>query len=413
MDFSKLLKAAFIGFFLLPGFAMAGNHVLSGDFDGSEPSTDVLPGICLSAGSLPYQVVQPVQVSISGVYTVVDAFHFEGVDVIVNVYEGAFSPSDPMNGQLTPGGIDLSGSVQLQASVDYSLVVQHWCSAREGAWAVTMSGPGLVTSDRLAAVPEFTRGTFTAQDMTANTACGNSQYHATGPFRPSADGTHYFTDISIHFDVDMCLLVYRAPFDPANPSANLVRKLTDFDSVDLEAGQDYYLVAQPENGPENGDYFFVLAPPAPFRIQFAMAGSWYYPPTSGQGFFMDVFDSVKQMFVGWYTYDLERPDDGVEAVMGDPGHRWFTAQGPFSGNTAELDIYFTTGMIFDSDTPPRNDPVKDGTMTVEFDDCLSGRVSYDIPSVNAVGEVPIQRIVNDAVPLCESLTDDPGQPGPL
>ncbi|MBT8063399.1 MAG: hypothetical protein KJN94_00155 [Gammaproteobacteria bacterium] len=412
MNFSRLLKAALSGLFLLPGFATAGNHVFSGDFDGSEPSTDVLPGTCLSAGSLPYEVVQPLQVSASGDYTVVDAFHFDGVDVIVNVYEGVFSPSDPMSGRLTPGGIDLSGTVQLQPSVDYALVVQHWCTAREGAWAITMSGPGLVTSDRLAAVPEFTGGMFSAQAM-ANTACGNSQYHATGPVTPSAGGTYYYTDISGYFDVDVCLLVYGAPFDPDNPSANLVAALKDFETVELEAGQDYYFVAQPEGGPDTGDYFFVLAPPAPFRIQFAMAGSWYYPPTSGQGFFMDVFDSVKQMFVGWYTYDLERPDDGVEVVMGDPGHRWFTAQGPFSGNTAELDIYFTTGMIFDSDTPPRNDPVKDGTMTVEFDDCFSGRVSYDIPSVNAVGEVPIQRIVNDAVPLCESLTDGPGQPGPL
>ncbi|NNK34128.1 MAG: hypothetical protein HKP02_13440, partial [Xanthomonadales bacterium] len=175
MNFSRLSKAALSGLFLLPGFAMAGNHVFSGDFDGSEPSTDVLPGTCLSAGSLPYEVVQPLQVSASGLYTVVDAFHFDGQDVIVNVYEGVFSPSDPMSGQLTPGGIDLSGTVQLQPSVDYSLVVQHWCTASDGAWAITMSGPGLVTSDRLAAVPEFTGGMFSAQAM-ANTACGNSQY---------------------------------------------------------------------------------------------------------------------------------------------------------------------------------------------------------------------------------------------
>ena len=30
------------------------------------------------------------------------------------------------------------------------------------------------------------------------------------------------------------------------------------------------------------------------------------PPTSGQGFFMDVFDSINQMFVGWYTYNTHK-----------------------------------------------------------------------------------------------------------
>lgn len=413
MDFRRLVAAALYLWLLHSLPALAGNHVLTGDFDGSEPSAGGLPGTCATAGLLPYKVIQPVRVSAGGLYTVVDAFHFEGIDVIVHVYQDGFSPSNPSSGLLTPGGIDLSGSVQLQASVDYTLVVQHWCAAREGAWAVTLSGPGEVTSDRLATVPGFTMGEFSGSDATADTACGDSAYHESGPFRPAAGGTHYFTDISIHFDVDVCLLVYSAPFDPDNPSANLVADLTDFDSVELDADQDYYLVAQPESGPDSGEYFFVLAPPAPFRIQFAMAGSWYYPPTSGQGFFMDVFDGINQMFVGWYTYDLERPDEGVTAIMGDPGHRWFTAQGPFSGNTAELDIYFTTGMVFDSDTPPRNDPIRDGTLTVEFDDCKSGLVTYDIPSVNAAGQVPIQRIINDAVPLCESLTDGPGQPGPL
>ena len=69
-------------------------------------------------------------------------------------------------------------------------------------------------------------------------------------------------------------------------------------------------------------------------------------------------------------------------------------------------------MIFDSGTPPAERET-DGTMTVEFDDCFMGRVIYDLGESERTGVVPIQRIVNDAVPLCETLTEGPAKPGLL
>jgi len=57
--------------------------------------------------------------------------------------------------------------------------------------------------------------------------------------------------------------------------------------------------------------------------------------------------------------------------------------------------------------------VQDGTLTVEFFDCLSGQVTYDLGSVNVSGQLPIQRLANDAAELCENLISGPGQPGPL
>jgi len=33
--------------------------------------------------------------------------------------------------------------------------------------------------------------------------------------------------------------------------------------------------------------------------------------------------------MAWFTHDTERPDTGVEAILGEPGHRWLTAQGPY------------------------------------------------------------------------------------
>lgn len=69
-------------------------------------------------------------------------------------------------------------------------------------------------------------------------------------------------------------------------------------------------------------------------------------------------------------------------------------------------------MIFDSAEPPVSTEAN-GTMTVEFFDCYFGRVTYDLGTSGRVGEIPIQRIVNDAGPICETLTQGPAMPGPL
>ena len=108
------------------------------------------------------------------------------------------------------------------------------------------------------------------------------------------------------------------------------------------------------------------------------------------------------MFLAWFTYDTERPDESVEAILGDPGHRWITAQGGFEGDTAELQVVITRGGVFDAGEPAPENEI-DGTMTVTFESCTAGTVAYNIPSLGLMGEVPIQRIANDNVALCEEL----------
>jgi hypothetical protein len=291
--------------------------------------------------------------------------------------------------------------------------VQHWCDNREGTWAVTFSGPGSVNSVKAVDSPNLAEGSFSGSDPTANTDCGNSQYRQVGPVQVSRSGPYYYSDISIHFAVDMCLQLYSAPFNAASPNANRVGgALDDGGVVELQAGQNYYFVTQPLDFPQNGEFFYVFAPEAAFNITHAMAGAWYEPATAGQGLLMDVFDDGNSMFLAWFTYDLARPAPSVPAMIGDPGHRWLTAQGPFSGDTAELDITWTSGMVFDSGTPAF-EQMQDGTMTVQFFDCYTGEVAYDLGSAGEQGVVPIQRLANDAVALCEALTQGPGQPGPL
>jgi hypothetical protein len=70
-----------------------------------------------------------------------------------------------------------------------------------------------------------------------------------------------------------------------------------------------------------------------------------------------------------------------------------------------MNIEFTSGGIFD--TPGeivRTDPVgADGTLTIKFDNCTEGTIDYDIITIDAQGTVPIQRVANDNIALCNEL----------
>ena len=127
--------------------------------------------------------------------------------------------------------------------------------------------------------------------------------------------------------------------------------------------------------------------------------AWFFRDTSGQGFFIIIFPGLKTVFLSWFTYDTERPPDDLVSNLGEPGHRWLTAQGLYDENVAILEIYLTSGGVFDAQEPaPVTEP--DGVMTLEFTSCNSGTLNYDISSVDRQGEIPIERIVLDNVPLC-------------
>jgi hypothetical protein len=140
-------------------------------------------------------------------------------------------------------------------------------------------------------------------------------------------------------------------------------------------------------------------------INAGITDAWYDPATAGQGFFITVFPEIEQLFLAWFTYDTERPPASVEAVLGEPGHRWLTAQGPYSGDTANLTLYLTEGGVFDAATPPAvTDPAGDGTLKLQFADCENGLATYAITSLGRSGAIPIQRITGDNVARCEAAS---------
>jgi len=151
----------------------------------------------------------------------------------------------------------------------------------------------------------------------------------------------------------------------------------------------------------NGRINVIEADSDPFLINAAISDAWFNPLTNGQGFFIIVWEGIDFVFLSWFTFDTELPPPEASAILGDPGQRWFTAQGPFEGDTATLDVFSSSGGTFDS-APPEVETVKIGTITIKWTGCNSGILTYDIPSLGLMGEIPIERIVLENVPLCEA-----------
>ncbi len=146
----------------------------------------------------------------------------------------------------------------------------------------------------------------------------------------------------------------------------------------------------------------VTEPGASFVIVPAISDAWFDPLTAGQGFFIIVWQDIELIFLSWFTYDTERPPEDVMAILGEPGHRWLTAQGPYVGDTAVLDVFLSSGGTFDSVEPVVGPPLAVGTITITWTSCNSGTLVYDLPALGLMGEIPIERIVLDNVPACEA-----------
>lgn len=167
----------------------------------------------------------------------------------------------------------------------------------------------------------------------------------------------------------------------------------------LGEGYDAQVLDQGDVDEITDDYDQVT-PGEGFTINNGISDAWYYPVTSGQGFFIAVYTDLQTIFMGWFTYDTERPADDVTANLGDPGHRWLTAYGTYAGAQAELDIEITSGGVFDSGDP-KPVQVPGGSILLQFDNCQTGSVIYDIPSIGREGIIPIVRMTPDNVATCQ------------
>lgn len=135
----------------------------------------------------------------------------------------------------------------------------------------------------------------------------------------------------------------------------------------------------------------------PFEINQGIAGAWYNPATTGQGFVIDIDPSNQFIFVAWFTFETE------SLKVGAAEHRWLVAAGNYLGGTAQIPIFLTTMGRFDDPQPVSNEEV--GVMTLSFNDCESGLIEYDLTSDGLQGEIPVVRAVPAAKELCLMLDD--------
>ena len=170
----------------------------------------------------------------------------------------------------------------------------------------------------------------------------------------------------------------------------------EFQEQDGKVGQERHIFF---------DNFIIATSADDARVQMnaGLNDAWYDPDTSGQGFFITVFPDLGAVSLAWFTYETE-PVVGVEFNLSDAGHRWLTALGPFVNNMSVMDITVTSGGIFDTATEIQRR--EDGTITLIFDSCNSGSIEYDIPSINRSGVVPIRRVADDNISICELLNAD-------
>ena len=188
-----------------------------------------------------------------------------------------------------------------------------------------------------------------------------------------------------------------------------------FASYNWESNWDPYLLVtlNPANGNASlvghtystgiiHDLTFTDAIAVGFEINAGMGDAWYNPQTNGQGFLITVFEDTGLVFMAWFTFDTQRPPMNATANLGEPGHRWITAQGPFAGDTAQLTAYLSEGGVFDSPTPPVGAAVPIGSVTIVWHDCAHATLTYDIDPPNVSGQIEIQRVVSDNAKYCEA-----------
>lgn len=143
-----------------------------------------------------------------------------------------------------------------------------------------------------------------------------------------------------------------------------------------------------------------IAGGTPFAINQGVAGAWFNPATSGQGFLFDVEPVSRLMFVAWFTFQTSPPTNVIK--LGAPEHRWLTIQGFYSGATAPLTVFQTTGGVFNNGQAVTNTQV--GTATITFTSCTNATVNFTLTNPPLSGTIPIVKLLPGSDALCRSLS---------
>jgi hypothetical protein len=116
----------------------------------------------------------------------------------------------------------------------------------------------------------------------------------------------------------------------------------------------------------------------PTNDDFALSGDLYDPATSGQGLAVEVNPISGVLFFAWMTYAP------LGAGTGPAGQRWYTGEGAFSSgtNSIPVQLYETTGGLFDEATPTTTVLVGGGTLALRSCDA---KLSFNFTGGSSAG----------------------------
>jgi len=114
-------------------------------------------------------------------------------------------------------------------------------------------------------------------------------------------------------------------------------------------------------------------------ITAALSGLWHNPETPGQGIFLDIAPRIDLFFAGWLTWS---------STPGD--YDWLTMHGDFSGNTAAVSVYRTTGGRFNDPQSVETTPI--GVAEFVFVSRTRGQVSIDLDGSDTTIVIPLERV---------------------
>lgn len=406
-----MVSATLAGTLLLTTLTVqAEEGVIAGFFRGTEMRTTGIGETCPGnpGGTSGYQEVGTVTASATGSYDFSNTgHHYSGSSQLA--FYTSFDPADPTANRVGWAFIESTfeeGPITLQTGTEYTLVVQSRdCGsplpARE-EWSFVYRGDGQLSGPSVYPLPAYGAGSITSGSPTFNSpACGSVRYDVSGPIQVPETGDYRYSDSAVHFDLDAEVYFYENAFDPNDPQANITEFQDDGATIQLTEGVDYYLVTVPWGcGTAEGAYQYVLLGPSEeFFITEGVNGAWANFETLGQGQLMEVFPDSNQLFSAWFTWDTTQPDPGDVAEVGDPNHRWLTAQGGFEGDTATLDMFLSSGGLFDDPAQVGNDMV--GTMSIQFTSCNEALVTYSMGALS--GAHTMNRIGPDNLVSCNAL----------
>lgn len=138
-----------------------------------------------------------------------------------------------------------------------------------------------------------------------------------------------------------------------------------------------------------------------FSIVQGLNGAWFDPNNPGQGFLFDFQTSNSFMFGAWFTYETA---GNLALKVGSPSHRWLTMQGNYSGDTVNLQVFNTSGGVFN--TPATTTTTQVGTATLRFSSCTQATLNFTLTQPAITGVIQLQK---GLAPFGSGCTSEPPQ----